>query len=134
MRQPERSAAGLLSLPNRFGLCAGAAAVAVAAVAAGALPAAHAPLRPVVVAIAVGCCAAAHADIQVTLVVATFGYLVTLGLGSSVDPGSPWAQAAWNLVLLSGAVGLGLGQRWMCSVRKDIDAGWPAAQQTDAAD
>jgi hypothetical protein len=66
-----------------------------------ALPAAHQPVRLLLVAVAVGCRAAVVPDVRVTLALATEGL--------------------WNLVVPGLATGLGVGQRWIRAVRADVD-------------
>ena len=101
----------------------GAAAVPIAAAAADALPASHAPARVLMLAAVVGCCAAALADVRVTLALAGFAYVLATGfLSQEAAPTAVvTAEGLWNLVVLGLATGLGLGQRWIHVMQADVD-------------
>ena len=110
-------------MEKSFGWCTGGAAVVVAIAAAAALPAAHQPVRLLLVAVAVGCCAAALSDVRVTLALAGFAYLSASGFLGDEDAGTSviGTEGLWNLVVLGLATGLGVGQRWISAVRADVD-------------
>jgi hypothetical protein len=136
MGRTNRIAGASGAMAKSFGWCTGGAAVVVAIAAAAALPAAHQPVRLLLVAVAVGCCAAALPDVRVTLALAGFAYLSASGLLGDEDAGTSviGTEGLWNLVVLGLATGLGVGQRWISAVRADVDLDAGLRNLIDAAE
>jgi len=105
----------MMSGDTRLRLGVGAAAVAAATAVAAVLPTSHQPLRAVVVAIVVGACAAAMPHIWQDVTLAALALLMVRAFLDTADGRAPWdlADSGGQVLLLTFAVFLGRGQRWM---------------------
>jgi hypothetical protein len=109
--------------PFGISLAGGAVTVVAAALAAAAVTPAHATgARLLVVAIAVCGYSSAVRDAQASFAVAGLAYLLFTGFLLNRYGDLTWdgTTSVWHLVAFSGAMGLGLGLRWIRTRRADM--------------